>query len=223
MRPHVVLHNQASLDSRIDFLEADLGIFYGIASLFNEDATLVGCDTILAAYEGHVAEGSGENTAEVVNDGEDKRPLLVVTDSKGRLRCWPALKKEQYWRDGIALCSRSTPADHISYLEEMGVASIVAGNGQVDLREALEQLNRSYGVEVVRVDSGGSLNGALLRAGLVDEVSLLINPTLVGGVSPRTIFHAPDLISADGLMRLSLKHMETLDGDVVWLRYDAVT
>ena len=33
---------------------------------------------------------------------------------------------------------------------------------------------------VVRVDSGGALNGALLRAGLVNELSLLVHPVLVG-------------------------------------------
>ena len=33
---------------------------------------------------------------------------------------------------------------------------------------------------VVRVDSGGGLNGALLQAGPVDEVSLLVHPCLVG-------------------------------------------
>ena len=32
----------------------------------------------------------------------------------------------------------------------------------------------------MRVDSGGALNGALLRAGLVDELSLLVHPVLVG-------------------------------------------
>ena len=32
----------------------------------------------------------------------------------------------------------------------------------------------------MRVDSGGALNGALLRAGLVDEISLLVHPVLVG-------------------------------------------
>jgi len=36
----------------------------------------------------------------------------------------------------------------------------------------------------------GRLNGVLFRAGLVDEVSVLVNPCLVGGTSPRSIFRA---------------------------------
>lgn len=34
---------------------------------------------------------------------------------------------------------------------------------------------------VMRVDTGGTLNGILLRQGLVTEVSLFIYPSLVGG------------------------------------------
>jgi 2,5-diamino-6-(ribosylamino)-4(3H)-pyrimidinone 5'-phosphate reductase len=42
---------------------------------------------------------------------------------------------------------------------------------------------------VVRVDSGGTLNAALLRAGLVDELHLLVHPTLVGGINQKTFFN----------------------------------
>ncbi|MEO0433105.1 MAG: dihydrofolate reductase family protein, partial [Cyanobacteria bacterium J06656_5] len=53
-----------------------------------------------------------------------------------------------------------------------------------------------FGVTVVRVDSGGTLNGVLLRAGLVDELHLLVHPTLVGGTSQKTFFN--DLTSENG-------------------------
>jgi hypothetical protein len=42
-------------------------------------------------------------------------------------------------------------------------------------------------VDTVRVDSGGTLNAALLRAGVVDEVSLMIHPALTDGLV-RTVF-----------------------------------
>jgi 2,5-diamino-6-(ribosylamino)-4(3H)-pyrimidinone 5'-phosphate reductase len=89
----------------------------------------------------------------------------------------------------------------------------------VDLRAALEELNRRHGVKVVRVDSGGTLNGVLLRAGLADEVSVLFNPCLVGGVTPRSFFRAEDLVSSEGVIPLRLLEVEKLKGDVVWLRY----
>ena len=72
---------------------------------------------------------------------------------------------------------------------------------------------------MVRVDSGGILNGALLRAGLVDEVSVLIDPTLVGGLTPRSMFRAEDLDSAEGVVQLELMEVERVGTDSVWLRY----
>jgi len=75
---------------------------------------------------------------------------------------------------------------------------------------------------VVRVDSGGTLNGLLLRAGLVDEVSVLIHPYLVGGISPRSLYRASDLIAASGVLNLKLIGVDQLPGDLVRLRYGIV-
>jgi 2,5-diamino-6-(ribosylamino)-4(3H)-pyrimidinone 5'-phosphate reductase len=122
----------------------------------------------------------------------------------------------------LALCSQSTPDTYLDYLQERHVEYIVAGQDRVDLRAALEELNARHGVQLVRVDSGGILNGVLLRAGLVDEVSVLVNPSLVGGTTPRSIFQAPDLTSAEGVIKLRLAHVEKMEGDVVWLRYEVI-
>ncbi len=86
----------------------------------------------------------------------------------------------------------------------------------------MEELNSRYGVGVVRADCGGTLNGVLLRAGLVDEISLVVSPCLIGGTTPSSIFVAPDLASAEGTISLRLIGVETLRGDVVWLRYEVV-
>ena len=55
-------------------------------------------------------------------------------------------------------------------------------------------------MKVVSVDRGGTLNGILLRDGLVDEISILVCPSRVGGMSPKSIFRTPDLISSDGMI-----------------------
>ncbi|OQA13894.1 MAG: 5-amino-6-(5-phosphoribosylamino)uracil reductase [Chloroflexi bacterium ADurb.Bin360] len=89
----------------------------------------------------------------------------------------------------------------------------------MDLRAALEEVTARYGVAVIRTDSGGTLHGALLRAGLVDEVSVLLNPCLVGGISPRSTFVAPDLSSQEGAIPLRLLEVSNIEGDIIWLRY----
>ena len=223
MLPRVILHNEVSLDGRFDWVTPDLGQFYELASRWKEDATLAGSETLLSAYpEEQLSAEDVEGAQPPEKNPDDTCPLLVVPDSRGRQRNWHLLRKEPYWRDVVALCSRSTPEAYLDYLSERHVEYIVSGDDRVDLRAALEQLNALYGVELVRVDSGGSLNGALLRAGLVDEVSLLIDPCLVGGTTPRSVFHAADLNSSDGVIQLRLVHFEKVRGDIVWLRYEVV-
>lgn len=221
MLPRVVLHNAVSLDGRISGFEPDLVQFYEIASRWKEDATLAGADTLLSSTGDVLSEDEtafqppGKAT-------EDTRPILAVPDSRGRVRIWHFLKTLPYWRDYVALCSHSTPGEYLDYLERRRIDCIVTGNDHVDLRSALEELNAQYGVKVIRVDSGGTLNGILLRLGLVDEVSILIYPSLVGGPIQRSVFHAPDLNSSDGAIKLKQTHIEQLEGDVTWLRYEVI-
>ena len=221
MLPHVTLHIGMSVDGRIDWGVEDESLYYELAARFNADAMLTGSRTMLTAYasqdipqEDEPLESRELHTLHV--------PLLVIVDSRGQIRGWSQIKKEPYWRNAMALCSRSTPQEYLEYLQKRRVEYIVAGDDRVDLRAALEELNARYGVKIVRVDSGGILNGALLRAGLVDEVSVLIGPCLVGGTTPRSIFVAPDLTSPEGVIPLRLIHMEAVRGDTIWLRYEVI-
>lgn len=220
MLPEIILHNGVSVDGRMDWFTGDIGLYYELAARWQIDAMLSGSNTMLAAPE-QTSDQAGE-TIQVEKHPNDPRPLAVVVDSRGRIHNWNSWRKQPYWRDMIVLCSRSTPEPYLDELREKQVDYIVAGDDHVDLRAALQQLNEHYGVKTIRVDSGGVLNGVLLRAGLVKEVSVLINPTLVGGTSPRSIFTAPDLTSAEGIIPLKLTHIEKLKDDVAWLKYELV-
>jgi len=221
MLPRVILFNAVSLDGRIDGFNPDLGQFYGLAATWKEDATLAGAQTILKACRDAPPEDETA-LAPLKKDPEDRRPLLVIPDSRGRIRCWHFLKSWPYWRGFVSLCSSSTPKEHLDYLKDRHIDCIITGEGHVDLKEALEELSSRYGVKVVRVDSGGVLNGVLLRLGLADEVSVLVYPCLVGGTTHGSIFRAPDLESSKGAISLRLKYLESLKGGAIWLCYDII-
>jgi 2,5-diamino-6-(ribosylamino)-4(3H)-pyrimidinone 5'-phosphate reductase len=220
MLPRVILFNVVSVDGRIDGFEPDLELYYGLASKWNEDATLVGSETILTG-EDEIPEETEEDL-EPLEKTEDKGSILVIPDSRGRVRTWHALRKWPYWREFVALVSKSTPEDYIEYLEKRHIDYIVAGDDKADLRAALEKLNEKYGIETVRVDSGGTLNGVLLRDGLVTDLSVLIAPTAIGGTSPQSIYRADDLSSSKCAIKLKLEHMEKMKDGYVWLKYTVV-
>jgi 2,5-diamino-6-(ribosylamino)-4(3H)-pyrimidinone 5'-phosphate reductase len=223
MLPHVVVHNEISLDARMDGLDVDMGRFYKLAGTWHEDCTLVGSETLLAGMPGlayaeqAVALDSGDTPGQ--RGASADAPLLAAVDSRGRLPGLGQLREQPYWRDVIALCSEATPAAHLRLLQATGVESIVAGGARVDLRSALEKLADRHAVGVVRVDAGGSLVGALLRDGLVHEVSVVVEPRLVGGESHRWLVRAPDAVAGQAVP-LKLRAVERYDDDVLWLRYD---
>jgi 2,5-diamino-6-(ribosylamino)-4(3H)-pyrimidinone 5'-phosphate reductase len=246
MKPRVILHNALSADGRIDWFPADIGLFYELAATWHEDATLAGSGTILssgggveapegttaadgaAASDGAAAAGDAARGQSVRPEGSpnaqpsgepDRRPVLAVVDSRGQVRGWGTLLASGYWRAGVSLCSATTPPEHLAWLEGHGLQRIVTGADRVDLAAALGELAERFGVKTVRVDSGGKLNGELLRLGLVDEISLLVHPYLVGGTSAASMYRAADLVHEVGVLQLELLQSRKVKQGIVWLRY----
>ena len=67
------------------------------------------------------------------------------------------------------------------------------------------------------LEGGGKINGAFLRAGLIDDVSLLVAPIVDGRIGTPTVF---DVLGDDvASRRVALDEVERRDDDVLWLRY----
>jgi 2,5-diamino-6-(ribosylamino)-4(3H)-pyrimidinone 5'-phosphate reductase len=221
MLPKIIIHNAQSVDGRLDWFTPDVGLYYEIATQFKEDATLVGSGTILNPYEEVEIPDEDESAFErLEKNPEDPRPILVIPDSRGRIRTWHYLRNLPYWSWWVALISQKTPQDYIDYLKKRHIDYIMVGEDHVDIKAALEELNLRYGVKNIRADSGGTLNGILFREGLVKEVSVLVDPSLVGGTTPRSIFNASDLTSTEDVIKLKLIHFEKMKNDNIWLRYE---
>ena len=223
MLPKVILHTAISLDGRITGFPADLELYYTLAGQWNPDVILFGSETILAAVRDNPALEVPSEHMEIFTPPEDAktdpRPLLVIADSRGRVRCWDAIRKWPYMRDILALCSLSTPQEYLTYLADRRISTVIAGDDRIDFRSALEELNRKFDVKVVRVDSGGTLNSVLLHSGVVDEVSVLIHPFLAGGRADPTMFDPLKAGIPDLQVQLIPRHTEVLENGIIWVRY----
>jgi len=222
MIPIVILYNAVSLDGRITGFNANVELYYELASKWDVGAVLMGSNTVLTGFgvkAGETVPESDEAFQPRDKDPDDKRPLLVVPDSKGQIRIWSEILKLPYINDVLVLCSRSTPREYLDFLDERYIDYLVVGYQQVDLENALEELNTKFGVKKVRVDSGGVLNGILLRQGLADEIHLLIHPELVGGTINNSIFQTPGADEELGPIKLYLEGMEKIKDDIIYLRY----
>ncbi len=220
MKPRVILHNAVSADGRLDGFQPDLEAYYGLIGRFHEDVTLAGSQTLLDSPDGPtIIRDPGEVSGPPPADPSDSRPVLAVPDSRDRIKNWAHLRTLPYWREIFALSSSTAPAQQIERFRRQHIPYFLSGRDRVDLSAALISIGGRFGAKTVRVDAGGTLNGALLRAGLVDEISLLVHPRFVGGLSPRSVFKAEDLTTEDGALILELTGNETLSGGLVWLRY----
>jgi riboflavin biosynthesis pyrimidine reductase len=60
----------------------------------------------------------------------------------------------------------------------------------------------------------------LLRAGLVDEISLVITAAVDGSSGAPTVFNSGDVdLGPAPIERMTLRSHEVLEGGAVWLRY----
>jgi len=122
-----------------------------------------------------------------------KQPLRVVIDA--RLKMPPHAKTLSRPGEVLVLTSRELSDPKAAALRAAGArVDRVAGNDEhCDLRAVIEHLGKLE-INDVWVEAGAGLNGALLEAGLIDELIIYMAPRVLGS-SARGMFDVPALES----------------------------
>jgi riboflavin biosynthesis pyrimidine reductase len=220
-------------DPRWHAVEGSSETFEWLKRLHRPQATLEGSGSFVREGDEPaplppVGQGEGEALyhdflPETVVQRPDHRGWFMVVDGRGRGRDW--IKDGgvfgEAWQGWhlLVLAARHTPAAYLAYLRREQIPYLIAGEGPVDLGLALEKLEAQLGVTCILSTAGGRLSGALLRAGLVDEVNVEFLPALIGGFDTPTLFDAPALGPEEWPVRLSLISAQVQADGRVWLRY----
>ena len=225
-RPRVICHMVASVDGRIVTegwpLSADGKRQYEqVHATYEPDGWICGRVTM----EQHFAAGrrsddevarehDGPPRDDFVAPGEHDS-FAIALDPSGKL----------LWDSGdadgdhvVTVLTERVSDDYLAALRERGVSYLLAGRGeQVDLAVALEKIGARLGIRTLMLEGGGGINGSFARAGLVDEVSLLLAPVVDGRVGTPALFD----VAEDGVVpqRLALESVERRADDMLWLRY----
>ncbi|WP_427892818.1 RibD family protein [Kribbella sp. GL6] len=199
----------------IDVLRAQYGcnaFLEGSGSLVAEDET----SAELPAYDGDV-DGLYEHFLPPDIVGQESPPHMwfTVVDSRGRVR-WT--EKHENW-DALVLVSRATPADYLAYLRRERICYLVTGDDHVDLPAAITAMGTELGITCVLSTAGGGLNGALLRADLIDELYVTVLPALIGGLGTPSVADGPPLAIGAPATRLELLSVHADTGGTVRLHY----
>jgi len=221
--PSVIIHCGMSVDGRVapapnktvpkDAWNLDL--YIKLQRGLRCDAAMVGSNTVLEL------NAPRPRNKDIKNLRPETDTLIIIPDSRGRVR-WTGWQDDPWLRGLVVLCSKATPRSYIGHLQREGISHVIAGQNHVDLRAALKEVKESYRVKRIVCQGGGIINGALLRAGLVNEVSVLIAPFAVGGIDTPTLFDAPNLVSAEYMTHLKLFACKRFEENFVWLHYQVI-
>ena len=140
----------------------------------------------------------------------ERQPQRVVLDSNLRMPMDARILQGK----GTLIYSALDDEQKIAQLEKLGATVVVLpdNNGQVDLKAVLRDLAKR-GCNEVLVEAGATLNGALLRAGLIDELLLYIAPTLLGDMA-RGMAALGELISLDPRVNLKWQDVRQVGNDL---------
>jgi len=213
---HVVVNAAVSVDGKLSSRRREQVRISGPADFDRvdrlraaADAVAVGVGTVLADDPGLTVKDDGRRT-ERLRAGRPANPARVVFDSGCRTPTDAEILDDD--AETYVLTSERADEGDREALAAAGATVTVAGDDRVDLAAGLAELGDA-GVERLLVEGGGELIFSLFAEGLVDELSVFVGSTVIGGRD------APTLADGEGFVEefpaLSLTGVERLDDGVV--------
>jgi len=224
-RPRVICHMMTSIDGRIvtdgwPMSPEGRKQYELLHDTYEPDGWLCGRVTMELHFASGVRpdadvvrEYHGPPRDDFVAPGEHDSYAFAL-DSHGRL----------VWESGeiegdhvVAILTTRVSDEYLATLRARGVSYLLAGSPDLDLPLALDKIGERFGVRTLMLEGGGGINGSMLRAGLVDEVSVLVAPVVDGRVGTAALFDVEGTNVAP--RRLKLQAVEQRADDVLWMRY----
>lgn len=173
------------------------------------DAVMVGIGTVLAD-DPHLTLDALSHQADRSAAGDPPHPARVVADSRARTP-GDADVLDDAARTYV-LVSEAADESDVARLDESGVEVLLVGDEEVDLAETLTELE-ARGVERLMVEGGGEIIFSLFEDGLVDELTVFVGGTVIGGREAPTLADGAGFV--DSFADLELADVEPLDHGVV--------
>ena len=227
--PLVILKAAISLDGRVATESGDSRWISSELSRALVHQWRVECDAI-AVGSGTVATDDPLLTARPANaPPASRQPLRVIFDSTAKLPLGSQLLGSLDVSPVLVMIGPAAPADRVDALRAAGAdlfatglshdreALAQLGEARVELTPALEELG-ARGVTSLLLEGGPRLAGAMVSAGLVDELRLFIAPLLFGSgpslietpgperveSAPRAIWTSSERVGEDHLIQARL-------------------
>ena len=233
-RPHVVCHMMGTVDGRIQTERWSLTAagneqYEAVHALHRADAWLCGRETFQKDFLGQKRAAAFPSKIKVppgdflpvalARDAKAlprSRAFAVAVDAAGKLH-WESndMRGDQL----VVLTTEKASSGYLADLRAKSIPYLLCGRREVNFASALNRLHRHFGIRKIMLEGGGRLNGSLLAAGLIDELSLLVCPFADGSREQPTVFDSAEKLLGRKARGLRLKSATVRPGQIVWLRY----
>lgn len=196
-RPYIICHMTTSLDGKVTgehLVRSQHSpaseVYYEINRNYRADAYACGRVTMEGSFTGgwypdlSVYEADFSHMDYLVDDLDGF--YAVAFDPHGRLG-WKSNRiidpdKDPGYDNAqiIEVLTHQVSGHYLTYLQTMGIPYVFAGDTEIDIEEALFKLKAYFGIQKLLLEGGSILNGAFQRAGVIDELSLVVDPVIGG-------------------------------------------
>jgi len=232
MRPKIICHMVSSIDGRLlpdrwtptaRGVASDLAsrLYEKAAAGFRADGWIVGRKTIAEMADGRPwrgPAGSAKGLRDTFVAPRQGRDVAVAIDPKGKVH----YRKDNVGGDHVvAVLGEQVAGRYLAGLRERGISYLLAGRDGRDLKRAMDILGSDFQLKTLLLEGGGGINGSFLKAGLIDEISVLVYPGIDGLSGVPSIFEYAGRPGEKPAKGRALRHLatRTLEGGAVWLRY----
>ena len=214
MRPWVMLKSAATLDGRTAAYDGQSKWITNQQARDSVQTLRSSCSAILTGIGTVLADDPQMNVRLKPSDGADevRQPLRVVLDSKLQM---PLEARIIGADQKLIIFTCSDNAEKISALIEAGAEVVQLDEnsaGQLDLAEVLQELGKWQCNEVF-VEAGQTLSGAMVQAGLVDELVLFYAGSVLGDQG-KSMFKFNSPIAFDNKANFQVNSTEMVGDDI---------
>jgi riboflavin biosynthesis pyrimidine reductase len=238
-RPRIVVHTHMSLDGKIvgDYLSTAAGL----ASQRQYYNLILGSDRHYRSHKGwlsgrissedhftHYRRPELDETAPLVPEGDyivaSDAPMYYFSVDPSGVLAWETNSITYFETTAhvVQILSGRASNAYKDFLRRRRVSYIIAGKQSLDLEAVARKIGSVFEVEEIIQSGGGGLNWSFVRAGLCDEVSIVLTPAADGRKAAQSLFEAHELYADPIPTTFTLKGMKPLADGSVWLRYGVV-
>lgn len=228
-RPETTLFLLMSIDGKISTgdtdttdIDKDFPVIPGLKEGLQQYYEIEKTTDLFSLITGKVLQKIGVNEKD---DIPKKLPVsFVIVDNHGHLNergvSYMANKSKK-------LLMVTTNKHHSAFVAQKNHKNIevLLYKDAVDFTDVFSKLKKAYGADKVTIQSGGTLNAALVRSGLIDRVLLVVAPALIGGKDTPSLMDGESLHSPAELHQikpLQLLRAEVLKDSYLLLEYQVL-